>query len=126
MANCLPLAVLLAGEFCGFVCWLRHLGVCLHGSALDNNWSYDDTQILKHALAYSPWLYFTDPSAWRALVPFNLTPWLSLQFDADAYVFGLQPLGFYLHALTLLTGSVVLMHVLVKTWVGNFGGVAAA
>lgn len=102
------------------------LVLVLHGSALDNNWSYDDTQILKHALAYSPWLYFTDPSAWRALVPFNLTPWLSLQFYADAYVFGLQPLGFYLHALTLLTGSVVLMHVLVKTWVGNFGGVVAA
>lgn len=98
----------------------------LHGSALDNGWSYDDTQILKHALTYSPWQYFTDPVAWRALVPFNLTPWLSLQFDVDASIFGLQPRGFYLHALAMLVGTATLIHVLVRPWAGHFGGVAAA
>jgi hypothetical protein len=102
------------------------LVLVLHGSALNNGWSYDDTQILKHALIYSPWQYFTDAAAWRALVPFNLTPWLSLQFDADAYIFGLQPLGFYVHALVMLAGLAVLMHTLVRAWTSHLGGLVAA
>ena len=97
----------------------------LYGSALVAWWCCDDPQILKHALRYSPWEYFAVPEAWRALVPYSLTPWLSLTYDLDHAFFGLKPVGYYAHNLLIITLCAWLICLLARQWVCGwyaFGG----
>lgn len=63
--------------------------------------SGDDTQILKHAASYQSWDYFFIPSAWQELSQFNLTPMVTALYDFDLYLFGLNPVGFYVHHLAM-------------------------
>lgn len=96
-----------------------------YGSTLAAWWCCDDPQILKHALRYSPWEYFAVPEAWRALVPYSLTPWLSLTYDLDHALFGLKPLGYYVHNLLIITLCAWLICLLARQWVPSryaFGG----
>lgn len=89
-------------------------------------WCCDDTQILAHALHFEPWRYFADPIAWRALVPFSLTPWLSLSYRVDLGLFGLAPAGFYLHHRLALAGCATLIHALLWRRSGHAVAAAAA
>lgn len=78
------------------------------------SWCCDDTQILSHALRFAPWRYFVEPEAWRALIPFSLTPWLSLSYRIDLALFGLDPAGFFVHQRLALAACAWLIHLL--TW----------
>lgn len=101
------------------------LTFALHGTALTAWWCCDDPAILKHALQYSPWEYFAVPSAWRALVPYSLTPWLSLSYDLDYALFGLDPAGYYVHNLLTTALCAWLIYLIARQWVGwlyAFGG----
>ena len=98
----------------------------LHGNALDQWWLYDDPQILKHAVLYSPADYFFVPSAWRNLIIFSLTPWLTLTFDLDLAVFGFNPGGFYLHNLLTLTLCAWFIFALLQPLIGNLHALAGS
>ncbi len=80
------------------------------------NWTWDDPSILKHAVQYSPREYFTQPEAWRDLSPANLTPWMSLSFDLDLSLFGLEPQGFYAHQLLALLWVGLALFAVLNLW----------
>lgn len=101
------------------------LTLTLYGATLNGWWCCDDPQILKHALQHAPWEYFAVPEAWRALVPYSLTPWLSLAYDLDHALFGLQPIGYYAHNLIVIALCAALIGLIVRQWVSGwyaFGG----
>ena len=89
----------------------------LYGENLFGFWRYDDTQILLHAIRYNWWEYFFIPKAWQVLSSSNLTPWLSLSFDLDLFLFGLNPAIFYLHHLLSLTLVAVATFFLLILWI---------
>lgn len=95
---------------------LAALVFLLHGGQLSGFWRGDDTQILLHALRYSWWEYFFDSKIWQSLSPANLTPWVSLSFDFDLALFGLNPAGFYGHQLLVLAAVVVAGLYLAALW----------
>lgn len=96
------------------------LTLLLYGSAISGWWCCDDPQILKHALRYTPWEYFTVPAAWRALIPYSLTPWLSLVYDLDHALFGLNPLTFYAHNLLTITLCAFLIYCIARQWADHW------
>lgn len=89
----------------------------LYGNSLAGWWCCDDPQILKHALAHSPWEYFSNPDVWRALIPYSLTPWLSLTYDLDHTLFGLNPFGYFAHNLLVIAFCACLIHTISRQWV---------
>jgi hypothetical protein len=98
----------------------------LYGGALDNWWCCDDTQIIKHAIQFSPLEYFFVPEAWRALIPYSLTPWLTMVYDFDHALFGFNPYGFYVHNLLTITLCAWLLYLIACQWVSDWyaiGGV---
>jgi hypothetical protein len=97
----------------------------LYGNSLQLWWCCDDPAILLHAQRYAPLEYFTVPSAWRALIPFSLTPWLSLAYDLDMALFGYEPRGFFVHHLLTLAGCAWLLHRIAARWAGDAAALAA-
>lgn len=89
----------------------------LYGGALNNWWAFDDTQILKHAIGYAPHEYFFVPAAWRALIAYSLTPWLTLSYDIDQTLFGFNPLGFYAHNLLSIGLCAWMIYLIARQWV---------
>ena len=98
----------------------------IYGFALRNSWCCDDTQILQHALRFSPGQYFFEPSAWRALIPYSLTPWLSLTYDLDHALAGFNPRAYYAHHLLVIGLAAALIARLAALWVGPWFGAAGA
>ncbi len=103
------------------------LGVALlrYGTALNNGWCCDDPQILLHALRYTPIEYFFEPAAWQALIPYSLTPWLSLAYDLDHGLFGFQANYYYLHNLLVIGLCGGLLYLLARPWLGDLYAAAA-
>jgi hypothetical protein len=93
-----------------------------YGRAVRLSWCCDDTQVLLHAWRYAPWRYFIEPEAWRALVPFSLTPWLSLSHRIDLGLFGFDPAAFYAHQLLMLAAGAWLIHLLAARPFGHLAG----
>ncbi|MFZ5775277.1 MAG: hypothetical protein ACOY3Z_07320 [Thermodesulfobacteriota bacterium] len=98
----------------------------LHGDSLGGWWCCDDPQILKQALRHSPVEYFTIPEVWRSLIPYSLTPWLTLAYDLDAALFGLAPAAHYAHNLLAIAGCAMLIFVLARQWVAGWPALAGA
>lgn len=97
----------------------------LYGDIPQLWWCCDDPAILLHAQKYTPLEYFTVPQAWRALVPFSLTPWLSLVYDLDIALFGYEPRGFFVHHLLTLAGCAWLLHRIAARWTGEIAALVA-
>lgn len=97
----------------------------IYGNNLQLWWCCDDPAILLHARDYTPLEYFTVPQAWRALIPFSLTPWLSLVYDLDITLFGYEPLGFFAHHLLTLAGCTWLLHLIAARWTGATAALVA-
>lgn len=87
-----------------------------YGSATELWWTHDDTQILKQALQYDPVGYFFSPLIWRELSLFNFTPLVTLSFDCDISLFGLNPRYFYVHQLSALFACCVMMYTVLCRW----------
>ncbi|NBY22077.1 MAG: hypothetical protein EBQ73_04315 [Gammaproteobacteria bacterium] len=99
----------------------------LYRSVLDQWWMFDDTQILKHAVAFAPVDYFFSPTAWRSYVIFSLTPWLTLVYDLDLSLFGFSPKGFYAHNLLTLLACAILLYELLRPLTDRlFAGLGAS
>lgn len=88
----------------------------LHQSALSRWWLWDDPPILKHAIQFSPWQYFAIPAAWQESSASNLMPWLTLSFDFDLGLFGLDPRAFYWHQLLVLWIAACATYALLRLW----------
>lgn len=79
-------------------------------------WSSDDSQILKHAITHNIWQFFLSPHAWRELSASNLTPWLSISYKADLFLFGLSPWFFHMHQLISICIALVLFYMVSRIW----------
>ncbi|HIJ80590.1 MAG TPA: hypothetical protein HPP76_02650 [Desulfuromonadales bacterium] len=100
--------------------------IMLYGGALQRWWCCDDPQILKHALTYSPWEYFSKPDVWRAMVPYSLTPWLGLTYDLDHTLFGLNPTGYYAHNLLIIAACASLIYLIARQWTDDWHATGGA
>lgn len=69
----------------------------------------DSPTILVHGIMYSPYEYFSSPYHYEFLSPDNLTPWVTLSWEIDYALSGLDPLGFRIHQLAAATLLVVLI-----------------
>lgn len=98
-----------------FICFNHHL--------LSANWRWDDTQILVHVLNTSALDNFVNPDVWRKFSPNNLTPWLILTFKIDYFLFGLNPLGFYLHhILSLIILTFLFVYLTIRLTNNRYSG----
>jgi len=74
----------------------------LHGDTLSGWWRWDDPYHVSFAHLTAPQDYFFNPREWQRFSPVNFTPALPFSFDADLWLFGLEPSGFYWHHLLAL------------------------
>jgi hypothetical protein len=81
---------------------LAALVAMLGAHTLERFWLGDDTPVLAHMLKYSLWDTFFTPAVWQELSTANLTPWISLSFNVDYALAGLNPRVFYAHHLLSL------------------------
>ena len=71
----------------------------------------DDPYLLQAAIEHGPWRHFFDPSLHLPETPLVLMPWLYTSFYVDYRLFGLEPMGFYVHQLLALWLVIVLLYV---------------
>jgi len=109
-----------------FISLLPILVFGIYFPVLSNPWTWDDSSILEHVYRYSPWDYFFVPEAWRELSPVNLTPWVSLSFDLDFALFGLEPQGYYWHQLVSLSLVSIALFLVLSLWLNPTWGLAGA
>ncbi len=93
--------------------------VMLYGHSVELWWSYDDSQVLKHASQFHPWEYFFVSSAYQKLSGAHLTPWVSFSFDFDLWLAALDPYWFYLHQLISLIAVAFATFLLLRQWIGG-------
>ena len=98
----------------------------IYGTNLPIWWMYDDTPILKHAASYHFWEYFLVPSVWRELSANNLTPWIDAIYDLDLFLFGLNPIGFYLHHLAIFGLLTTTTYYFLRLWLNRSWAFAAS
>lgn len=99
----------------------------LHAHALAGWWRWDDPAHLFFVTQFTPSAYFLIPEVWREISPANFTPLLSLSFQADYTLFGLNPAGFYLHQLLVLWLTAGMTFMLLRLWLPPlWAGLAAA
>jgi hypothetical protein len=91
----------------------------LYGSVIDLWWTYDDTQILRQAIKYSPSQYFFIPKIWQELSWVNFTPLVTFSFDLDIALFGLNPKMFYLHHLIVLWLCSAMLYTILRFWISR-------
>lgn len=98
------------------------IGLCLLTFVLNypaffGYWRWDDPSILFHIHRYSFWQDFLTPEVWQEFSPSNLTPWLSLSFEVDLILFGLNSGLFYLHQLLALAAVAFALYCTLCLWV---------
>lgn len=89
-------------------------------------WRWDDPQILKQAVSFTPFEYFFVPAAWQTLSAAHLTPWLTASFDLDYWLFGLNPGGFYAHQLLSLLVATLLVFEASRLWTSKLASSVGA
>jgi hypothetical protein len=89
----------------------------MYGTATYLQWTYDDTQIIKQAIQYSPCQYFFVPEIWQELSWTNLTPLVTFSFEADLALFGLNPQMFYIHHLIVIWLCSIMFYMVLRLWV---------
>ncbi len=88
----------------------------LYGNTMKGWWCCDDSQLLKFAIKYSPWQYFTVPEIWREAVNSSLTPLEVLAYDLDHAVFGTWVPGFYAHNLLTISLAGWAVYLVARQW----------
>ncbi len=79
-------------------------------------WWGDDPAILLHALGARWFSAFWDPAVWRRLSPSNLTPWVTLSFQADLALAGLSTRFFHAHQLAAIFVLAGALYLLMRRW----------
>jgi hypothetical protein len=102
------------------------ISLTFHLSALSGWWLTDDPQVLVQAERYRPREYFFVPQAWRYLSSSNFTPLVTLSFEADLKLAGLQPRAFYAHQIASLTLAAILLFLYLAPWTGSLLAFLAA
>ena len=92
------------------------LALALHGSALQGSWRWDDGQHLFYLGLYSPWSVFLDPQVTRAVSGNQFAPWNLFIYQVNHALFGLAPLGYYVHHLLSLAGAAAALYLLLRHW----------
>ncbi|HVR43361.1 MAG TPA: hypothetical protein VMS56_07935 [Thermoanaerobaculia bacterium] len=89
-------------------------GFAFHRSALEGWWLFDDPQIVAHARQF-PWyeIMFL-PSAWRWLSTSNFTPLVTLSFELDLMLGGLDPRVYYAHQLSSALAAGLALHAFLR------------
>lgn len=95
------------------------LSFTAHLSALSGWWLSDDPQVLVQAERYAPGEYFFVPEVWRYLSASNFTPLVTLSFEADLALAGLEPRWFYAHQVMALTLAAILLYLLLAPYTGG-------
>lgn len=84
-----------------------------HGEAVQGWWLEDDPQLLVQALRETPGSILFSPQRWRLYSASNFVPLVTLAYQFDVRIFGLDPRFFYLHHLVVMAVAVVLCFFLV-------------
>ena len=98
----------------------RHVSVLLifvatflvHGHVIDRFWLNDDPQVLLHAARHGAAEVLTDRNSWQELSGSNFTPLVTLSFDLDLTLFGLEPAMFYVHQLLGVAVAALMLRLL--------------
>ncbi len=98
----------------------------LYGSTVSGWWCCDDSQLLKFAIKYSPWQYFTVPEIWREAVNSSLTPLEVLAYDLDHALFGTRAAAFYVHNLLSIALAGWAVYLVTRQWTDRAGPAVAA
>ena len=98
----------------------------LYGSTVNGWWCCDDSQLLKSAIKYSPWQYFTIPDVWREVVNSTLSPLDVLAYDIDLALFGAWPPAFYAHNLLSIALAGWAVYLVARQWTDRAGPAVAA
>ncbi len=88
----------------------------LYHDALSGWWTYDDPLHLKEAISHSPGEYFFIPHVWQEFQGGFFTPLLTLSYDVDFSLFGLNPELFYAHQLISLCLAAYSIYLLLSLW----------
>lgn len=89
----------------------------IYGGAVDGWWTNDDPLILKQAILHTPFEYFFVPHAWQELTAASFTPLLTLSYQLDHVLFGLNPAPYYVHQLISVASVGVAFYLLLSLWV---------
>lgn len=90
-----------------------------HLPALGGWWTTDDPQVLLQAARTSPMAVLFDPAAWRVLSTSSFTPLVTLSFELDLALFGLEPLFFYEHQILSIALVALLVFLLLEQSCGK-------
>ncbi|HEU5163241.1 MAG TPA: hypothetical protein VFV54_08875, partial [Thermoanaerobaculia bacterium] len=98
---------------------LLSLIAVLHYDALAEWWKTDDPQIVLHAFRNSPAETLFSPADWQTL-SVGFTPLVTLSFDLDLALAGIQPHFFYAHQLFAIAVATLLLFVLLEPICGRW------
>jgi hypothetical protein len=87
-----------------------------HGAVLSQWWLWDDPQLLHGAMRFGALDHFFSPMAWQQQSAANFVPMLLLTTEIDLKLFGVDPRGFYLHHLGVLTAAVLALYAYLRTF----------
>ncbi len=76
----------------------------------------DDPYLLQAAIEHGPWRHFFDPNLRLPETPLVLMPWLHASFYGDYRLFGIEPMGFYVHQLLALWLVIALLYVALQAF----------
>jgi hypothetical protein len=88
-----------------------------HWSALSGWWQGDDTQVLVHAVRETPASVLFSPESYETLSTSSFTPLVTISFDTDLALFGLDPRWFYAHQLLVLALTAILLTILLARFI---------
>jgi len=96
--------------------------LAFHAGALGGWWLNDDPQVLLHAKRYSPAEVAFDSAAWGTLSTANYTPLVTMSFDVDLSLFGMNAGAFYAHQLIALVICFALFAILLFRLTASWWG----
>lgn len=91
----------------------------MHLPALGGWWTSDDPQVLLQAVRTTPFEVLFDADSWRVLSTSSFTPLVTLSFEADLALFGLEPLFFYQHQILAICLIALLSFLLLERLCGR-------
>jgi hypothetical protein len=108
---------------------LAALVVALYRKVARLFWTYDDAYLLHIATVRRWGEYLTNGEVWRSMPQRLFTPLLTITYDSELSLFGLEPRWWYLGHLALLAAAVTAVYATLRLWLPPllaFSGAALA